>query len=133
MSFDGLPPSLQISSSKSQFLSPKFRTLSFRKQLPFYRKIPRNAKIVLRCCKSELDFVPSEHDFLRDKMSQKCSKIVARCCKSEHDFSFVSALKISLFAASNSCTITWTQLKLHKNYNKSVIWPSLINLQEEEF
>ena len=39
------------------------------------------------------------------------------------------SIKISLFAASNSCTITWTQPKLHKNYNKSAIWPSVIKFQ----
>jgi len=39
---------------KFVFLS-KFSNPPFRNRLPFYRKFPRNAKIVLRCCRSEHD------------------------------------------------------------------------------
>ena len=96
MSVDGLPPSLQISNSKSQFLSPKFQPFPSENNFPFIGKFPEmlkpysdavnqstmaslNSDHNWRVAKSEHDFVPSEHDFLQDKMSQSCRKIVARC------------------------------------------------------
>jgi len=44
MSFDGLPPSLQISSSKSSFLSPKFQPFPSENNFPFIGKFPETLK-----------------------------------------------------------------------------------------
>ena len=43
-----------IQLQKSVFIS-KISNLSFRNRFPFYKKFPRNAKIVLRCCRLEHD------------------------------------------------------------------------------
>jgi len=44
MSFDGLPPSLQISSSKSSFLSPKFQPFPSKNNFLFIGKLPETLK-----------------------------------------------------------------------------------------
>ena len=76
-----------IQLQKSVFIS-KISNPAFRNWFPFYRKFPRNAKIVLRSWRSEHDGGASQNrspicekscsDFLRENMSQIHFKIVAR-------------------------------------------------------
>lgn len=120
MSFDGLPPYLQISSSKSYYLS-KILKLGFRKQFGFYRKVLAMLKSCSDVLKLWHDFLikikswsdgpsnrsPKRHHratiFYEPKALQTCSRSCSDFCKSWHDFFFTWKQKKLLFVASNSC------------------------------
>jgi len=139
-----------IQLQKSVFIS-KISNPSFRNRFPFYRKFPRNARIVLRSCRSEHDG-PFDSNLILERLKivarfvrnrapifyeTTCLNFTSQSCydppKSEHDFSQLQNYKTVFFPTSDSCITTWTRPKLHKNCTKNDVWPSVISLLVHKF
>jgi len=107
-------PSLQISSSKSRFLSSNFSTLPSENNFPFIGKFSGTLKsysdAVNRSTIASLNSYPS----------WSVCQIVARFGSIGARFLLCLPTSNVSFEASISCKITWTQLKSNKNQNKSM-------------
>jgi hypothetical protein len=144
MSFGGIPPFAQWSSSKSVISSPKISNPFHIKQLGFYNFSSGFAKIGARCVKSEPDFslkvklmshAPSNRSpiiknrspiFYVAAASHQVMKSGYDALKSEYDFRLPSSMNSALC----SLYLVPTTPELHWNYNKkcskSKVWPSVI-------
>ena len=136
MSFDGLPPSAQWSSSKSQFLSPKFRTLLSEIDFPFIGNFPET----LKSC-SDLQHrstMAQERIWNRSPIPKNRAPIFpeTNVSKSLHNRTTILQIGARFWPASelqnNPFSSFWLMHhhlncpKLHKNCTKNDVWPSVI-------
>jgi len=123
MSVDGLPPSLQISNSKSQFLSPKFQPFPSENNFPFIGKFPEtrksyfdavnrstmaslNSKLNWSVCQIGARFCPIGARFFTRQNVSKLQENRTPMLKIGARFLLCLPKSNVSFVASNSCKIT---------------------------